>query len=396
MELWKSMPKWLRIVLIILLTFCVFADIWYFAIKNFKEEKEITHQFFVSTLKDVELDSEKNIINVNYYANKDNSGKEMFEIKFNYFMTEDSNDVLSAGIQMLADEKPLAFSSVRYQEDGWANSKCYYRYTTENEYFQYNTHDEKSYTATAELGTKSSMLITINDKEDNKPRYYKIKFRGQQNEDYFRYQKIWFADQFDYLDYDVNYMAKLLLDMCKSQPYGTDEVQLFKFNENLFVYEKSNNDGTYTPIETTSDEASNVRVQIENYYYIRVKTYQRGANQASDSMFSCIAGQFNYGEGQKKEYYNATQIINLTEDNFIFCKESLNNYKLKFNDFTINKLEEISKASENFALKIILDKQRLDKLKVNPIGFVSDPVMTKYKIYSITLINGETQEVLEW
>lgn len=403
MELWKAMPKWLRIVLIILLTFCVFADIWYFAIKQTSANKTLDYRFIVNELKDVENVDERSIFTINYYSNSDNSGNELFELKINSFIDESSTEVYSAGIQLIGTEKkPINITNQSYMEGwdiGWQNE----RYVTNinSEYFIYNSSNNTTFNGTVKLNENSSFLITID--ED----YYKIRFK--QPSDYtnngskeppIKTERRLLTDWKYYQKYDINYLVKGLYDAVKDKtmPFGTDAVIPFKFEEDIFVYSKKDatKDNTYIDIGVDTKEASLVRTKIENYLCIKVNKFERGVKSASDSLFGVVANNYTYGEGIKKGYYNTTLIVELNEYDFEFIRSTWNYYELMLKNDTIEKLNSIKKENVDFELKIVLDKQILTTKKINVVGLKKDSEISNYKINGIYLNDNGNLEVMEW
>ena len=79
---------------------------------------------------------------INYYANEDNSGAEMFELKVNYYTDYLFQDVYSLGIQVLnPSEMDLKVECERVDDNPFGDYNAYFKYVvdysnTSRAYFQ--------------------------------------------------------------------------------------------------------------------------------------------------------------------------------------------------------------------------------------------------------------------
>ena len=111
--MWKYMPKKLKIIIISILSLVVITGIalicWYLSINWGGENKKVVKTFYVGELELVD-GSTQNIVEIEYFANNDNSGYEAFEIKYSYFMDETRTKTYSQGLQYIADKgEPIEF-----------------------------------------------------------------------------------------------------------------------------------------------------------------------------------------------------------------------------------------------------------------------------------------------
>lgn len=90
-------------IVAIFLVLCLAIDGWWLYIAVFAKEKNVSYTYNASEL--VAADGTKeDFITIRYYANADKSGLEMFEVDFKSFMDETREDVMSQGLQFVADE----------------------------------------------------------------------------------------------------------------------------------------------------------------------------------------------------------------------------------------------------------------------------------------------------
>lgn len=394
----KSMPKWAKITFFILLILCVFIDAWWLTIKYTKPTKEADYRFIVNELKDVEDEEKRTIFTVNYYSNQNNNGEEMFELKINSLIDEDSQVVYSVGIQILGTkDKPISFNNLRLTEYTGFSRTNYRDYTIiNNDVYLYNQSNGPTFGATDKINDNSSYLITIGDD------YYKLAFKSkkyyEQNsnatEPTTSTSNFLWRNSYVYQNFDINYLVADLYKAVQTCQNGISSTWAFKFAEDMFSYSKKveGKDNVYEPIDTSTDGGKVIN-KIENYLCIKVNKYANGVQSSNDSLFKVVRNSPTYGIGEKKEYYNSTQIIELNTFDFDYELQSLSNYKIKLKQST---KEHLEKLTYGFELKIVLDKQILDQNNINVIGFVENSDIYNYKIYNVYLKNNNNLEVLQW
>lgn len=400
-DLFKSMPKWLKWVVTLFLLACLLFDAWYLVIKKYAPQKNLDYRFIVDELQGVE-DETKNIMNLVYYSNENGNGQEMLEIRINFLVDENSSETYSVGLQLLGTkDKPIQFKNSLVKEQDALNmfKHAYYYYgaTTNNERYVYNSSNGLTFNGSQNAKEANSFLVNFKN-SSNETKFYKMTFKNRNTLDLNSLEKeyehsfLW-KNTYTVQEYNIDYLVMGLFDRIKNIPNGTDQKVLFKFADDMFMYSERTNDNTYTDIETGTTEESHVRTSVENYFYVKLHKYADGVRTSSDSLFGVVANNYTYGEGNRLDYYNATQIIELHENDFEYVHQNLNNYKLKFKFETLEKLQRISQNSENFALKILLDKATLDLQNINPIGFISSE---NYNIYKVCIIDNGNEEVLAW
>lgn len=386
----KSMPSWAKITTIIFLIIFALFDIWYFCLLKYAPNKSILTTFNVSTLNKVE-GNDNYIVEFNYYANEDKTGVELAEFKLKYLTNENTTDTMEVGIQLVGtEEKPIQPILARYKHNwvsGFANGvvgsflggTSYFAAQFNNcDTYKYNKYDTISYKATSEINENSAFLITIGDDS------FLMSFKGEQMNE----QMIGLSGEElsnCYIRYDVNYMmAKLFASIKSSNMTNGTYYTKFEFKENMFNYQKSNGNNTFTEVITDKTEFEKIQERVINYFTIKINTYKRGAVMASDSIFGMIENQSNFNLTTNTDisnYHSKTQVVDLNEYNFEYIKDHDNYYNMKLTEKTKKELEKYS----NCLLQIIIN---LDNLKINGKQIsvntvLQDEVLTKDRIYQI-------------
>ncbi len=403
MTFFNSLPKWIKIPLIIFLSLCCVMDIWYILLKKYSPERETDYRFVLNELEGVD-DDNKEIMQLRYFSNENNNGQEMLEVRINSLIDESTNQTYSVGIQILGTkENPISFNNERKTVHvDLVNTNFRYYVTTKNERYAYNASNGTTFNASTEMKEANSFLVTMGKDSDNNPVYYKLTFKNKdfysksdQSEKFVTDKTfLWMKSNYSQ-EYNLAYLVKGLFDRVQgAMKVGTDQKVLFKFSEDLFQYSIKIKDNTYEDIIAGTEEASHVRASVENYFYVKLNKYADGVRTASDSLFGVVANNYTYGEGNKLDYYNAQQILELHETDFDFIKDTLTNYKLKLTTSALKKIEAYN--SENFAIKILLNKEKLKELNVTPIGFADGTEIENYNIFKVCLVSNGVEEVLSW
>lgn len=341
------------VLLIVLMLTALIADIVYVFIYLFAPNKSTVTTMFASDLKNVEDDNLKHIINIRYFKNADNSGEECFEMQLNYFTDEnlslnDSNDnsVYSKGIQLV---NPDWGYSATHTSGFMFGVQKYVAKAAFIPYYIYNMYQGSSYLldfyapssinhydAAEQASTifnKDFFRISVG--ED----IFKVTFNTSVDDEPFKKNGDgWFnAQTHEY--YYQNNAAKFILDLYKSvvtlNP-GENQTKVFEFHE-TFNYQKYDKDTKqYTDIlDKKSEDYALITKELISYYGIKVDVYNEGITKASQSLFSCVSGQFDFNitnEDMTDDYFVGVNKVKLNELDFNYKLDENNNYYIELKD----------------------------------------------------------------
>lgn len=422
----QPLSKAKKILIIISAILClvmVAINCWWFGIYFFGKDKVISNTFEVG-LQTTTSGESRNFAEINYYKNKDDSGVELLDLKYNYMLDENKEKFYSQGIQIVANSSKINWA---YQVDAscgktifdekWIltyneRKVAYYGSMTagsNTSIYNYASGDnyESTQISSNELNYNSSFKIQLGRE------LYLMKFRGNTdkrqvpntllrndeqlyraniNGDWGYYLVYGYQNKnYYYSYYDPYYFTKLLYDSIQSLKAGTNQTMIFEFGDIFDYYECTDLDnGVYA--ETPIVDTTKVRNDIKSYYSIKVNIHENGAKSAGDSIFNCLYGSMNYNMGNTAStsgnYYFGRDIINLTNKDFeLVDTDSTNCFKLKLKTSVVN---SYLIYKDVIALNIELD---LDEFK--NIGASFDSVMldslapfTIYKIQSKEIINS--------
>lgn len=395
----KVMPKWAKITIITLFILLALFDIWYFYLLKYAPNKSVLTTFNVSTLDKIE-NNDNYIIEFNYYANEDKAGVELAEFKLRYLTNENTTDTMEVGIQLVGKDAPIETILARYKHD-WVSGAfntvgsallggtSYFGAKFRNcETYKYNKYDSISYKATSEINSNSAFLITMG--EDS----FLMSFKGEQKNE----QMVGLSgEQINncYIRYDVNYMiAKLFASIKNSTMSNGTYYTKFEFKENMFNFQKSNGNNTFTEIITDKTDFEKIQERVVNYFTIKINTFSRGAVMASDSLFGMVENQANFNLTENTsltDYHSKSQIIDLNEFNLEYIKDHDNYYNIKLNEQTKKELEKYSNCLLD--IKINLDNAKINGKLIAINKVLQDDVLTKDRVYKIqtffTNLKGE-------
>jgi hypothetical protein len=378
-------------ILIVALIFCVIADAMFLVIKYILPDKITSNTYHVNELTVQESDGSTtslgNIFEIKYYANSDGSGVEMLDIKMNYLKDEKSSTTFSSGIQLvnLATEEQSSFNEkwVCQEQTGfWVGNWCwwgtrFYSPTYENNSFYYNTDGENySYKATQSINDDNYFLITIGNE----------KFRmalKHSNSEVYSYDTNGSKVR-AYVDF--NYLTKILYSTVSTIESGYDGTLTLKFADLFDYYGFDEESGQYSMEKTLTADGMPIKDIVTNYYTVKLNTYSRGAQTASDSLFGIVANDYNYNKtnsSMTEGYYISRNIVTLTEYDFDYKLNSENTHDAYLKDNVKQYLDTL----KDYKIEIKISK---DKLFVQ--GVIFNEVVYDDYINDNTIYKGAGNE----
>ena len=423
----RGLKNFLIVISCFLILCCVAIDVWYLSILLYGPDKVLsyTHEIGFQTVTDEDgTETNAHFIELNYFANSDNSGLEAFEIKFNYMLDETQTAFYSQGLQYVSE--PNEKLNFDYQvAEGQGNGKHVstyntfltyyyvhefwgaYQNTNGNEY-NYASSDDYEHTIFSTNPISASTLFKIQLGDE----LFLMKFKNADtiasNENFvyensvLRYSFVYSDYQVNryYTYYDVNYFVKILYDSIKALPSGTNSTMVFEFG-NLFDYYKyDETTGQYS--ETViGDEAEKLKIveDIKSYYTIKVNTSSKGIQSASESLFNCVNGSTTYNTipgGNTDDYFIGRSYLEVTEKDFDLVEIEPGYCVLKLKENFINYYSKY----DTLILKINVNLDRFVENQITILGFANDSGLSDFEVsesyFSQTIDGTLTQWEVEY
>lgn len=396
----KALKSVLISTLSIVLLICISICGWFAYIVFFAKQKASSTTFKVGALTLAD-GSQQNLVEIQYFANKDNSGLEAFEIKFNYFMDEDREDFYSQGLQYTSADaySKISFdighndiTSVKVDSSGVLGWKKKY-YECQNSYvpgattnfFNYQEIAESNYVkSTHPIGLDSFFKIQLSET------LALMQFKGLDTpkdelthlSEIRTYHNVWEADTYHdmYAIYNAEYFSKLLYESIKSAELGANYDAVFEFGDLFWYYQATKDDNTVyerinEPVVVGTGEfldPGKIKDYIQSYYSIRIKTFEYGLQRAQDSMFKSVLGNTNYnstGKYTSDDYFVGRTVIDCNVYSFEFVNDGLNNLTLKLSDTFVNYYK---KYKNSIVLNVVIDLDLIDNLGYVFTDFADD------------------------
>lgn len=282
----KKFFNGLVIVLVIISILSYFGAGW--IRENWSEHYAIkTFHFGYNDVTGDEFEEDNDVqftFTINYYANKDNTGVEMYELKVSYFKDINLNEVYSLGVQVI-NPKELTYRFSEYDEKvkgpfGWigvGDYHTYYNYEliyNDAEVTYFNSDDGLSYVSTNTLEDREEpYIIKIEDKA------YAFDFEKEALMSTFHgittgYN--YFTSSFAYFFYKV-YVSSTNI----TKGTGKYENLTLEINDVFNFYEYNSLTGKFDIQKT--DWGYDI-----SYMGIKVNYYTRGAKMHEDSLYGQI------------------------------------------------------------------------------------------------------------
>lgn len=405
----------ISIILFIIFVVCIPFNVWYFYLLSKKDNHIVSYTFEIGTQTLSDGSSSKYFIEVEYFSNEDNSGREEFGIKFNYMLDENQTAFYSQGLQYVANEnKSLSFvvgNNSRYNISqsytnffGWhydyydvyksvrlgseITFKPSFNVTKCGERYNYMSSDDYKTTVLSTNPISNDTMFKIQIGEN----LYGMKFKGAVNGSGFTqtYSK-WMNTEYEqYWDlYDVDYFAAKVFSSVKSLKNGTQRALTFEFGD-LFDYFEYNPETKKYDKKVDAAKSDTLITDVKSYYSILLNKSASGVQRANDSMFNMVESNSGFSISKAiptDDYFVGRSVIDCTLENFTKVKITDTDIALKLKDSFIKDFELYN---EKVRLNILID---LDELKnENFLGFTKDSGLNKFVIQNCRTkqtINGQ-------
>lgn len=396
---------------------------WYYYVITYGKDKVVADTFNVGMLTASD-GTQKNFIEVQYFANKDDSGLECYEIKFNSFTDETKEAFIEQGFQFIGQNGYINWSGTHtclkkefvdssgfwfWREKTYSclNNLIPNSATKSYEYVKGN--DNTWVRTTREMDLDSLFRIELDIDGTNE--IFGLRFKGLDTPKSESNSLGTFGTDRDYLDYfffgdvehdcyymyDVQYFMGLILQSVRdSLVAGINEDFKLPFAD-LFNYYTYKGNGNYelinTDFELDGNKISVEKLQIltQSFYQIRIKTYEYGLQRASDSMFGSVLGNANYnttGTYASDDYFIGKTVIDCDVYSFDFINDGANNITLTLkSDF----IAYYDRFKNSIILNIEIDTDLLESLGYDFVGFAEDG-LADFKVLRCVKISGDTTE----
>ena len=425
------MKKGLKIIAIIismlLVAGCLGVCIWYLYIANMGKEKiaSTTYEVGFQTVTNEEGESTvKPFMEINYFANEDGSGLEMFEIRFNYMLDENQQAFYSQGLQYLtkSEDEGIEFEYIvdktfapvttkidinwPFPTEIFQDRMGAYRFNEDStEIFNYASADDYEHTtlSTNPINNSSSFKIQLGDELFlMKFKNYEDTLRTKSNyvsrtkgpeETKIVYTDFYYFDNYHY--YDLGYFTKLLYEMAKSTAVGTNSTMIFEFGDLFDYYAYNEESGQYNETAVNEEKQKLIENDIKSYYAIKVSTSASGAKYAKDSLFNSIKGNTGYnstGDYIADDYFIGRSKLEVSEKDFDLVENTAGNF-LKLKETFINYYKPYK---DTIMLEIVINLDDFNLLEINIGGFAPDSGIENFTVYSCKFAETKDGVFNEW
>lgn len=411
MKVWKTIGK---ILVCLLVAFCVGINAWYIYVKCFGPDKIVSFTYEVGLQNLENSEDSKYFIEINYLSNEEGNGLEVFEIKYNYMLDEDQTAFYSQGLQYVGESTnsinfeycidkskdaehyehkfmwPVPASDYYKQWGGYRldDSASFYQYASADDYEHVvaSTNPMSSKTAfKIQLGDDLFLMQFKNENTEMTSDNYMYRYQGD-TKVYVLYNINTYYDCYAY--YDYNYFSKLLYEAVQTVPSGTNSAMVFEFGD-IFTYAKYNEEKKQYD-ELSVKETEKVKNDIKSYYSIKVTKSASGAVQASDSLFGAVNGSTTYNKlgTNSDDYFIGRSYLNVTEKDFDLVEIEHGYCVLKLK---ANFVKFYSKY-DNIILNVKVNLDTYAKDKITILGFATDSGLDKFSVqgcYFLETIDGQ-------
>lgn len=383
--------------LIALLIGCIVIDVWYFYIRQYGNEKVVSHTYEVG-LQTTTDGNTKYFMEVNAFDN-------CYEVKFNYMLDENQTAFFSQGLQYYNSNSKVDFINTtkvvlaEYKENwaGWETSHYDHKNVITASFggtnrLNYMSSDDYINTSisTNPIGDKTYFKIQLG--ED----LYLMKLKGEINiSEYVRYNQGWWHSEYYRTSdvYDIDYLTGMLFKGISSLPYGANQAVIFEFGDLFNYYEYNESSGQYDrPV--IPNKAELIEEDIKSYYSIKVTKHEGNITKASESIFNCVNGSMSFNlsnDYSSDDYFIGRTIIDTTLSHFDLVKVTDTDVALKLKTNFVNCYTQ-SKYKDKIYLTVLIDLDKLAEENLNFIGFTADSGLSNFTITScqtVETVDGE-------
>lgn len=381
----------ISIILSVIFVGCIPFNVWYFYLLSKKDNHIVSYTFEIGKQTLLDSSSSKYFIEVEYFSNEDNSGREEFGIKFNYMLDENQTAFYSQGLQYVANADSFIYfanatSHILANEStnlfGWrtGNFNVVGRIISHPDMCgRYNYMSSDDYktpiNSSNPISNDTMFKIQIGDN------LYGMKFKGdiatgktteESNIAFWTTIKNTY-----YKRYDVDYFAAAVFDSVKSLKNGTQHALTFEFGD-LFDYFEYNPETKKYDKKVDAAKSDTLITDVKSYYSILLNKSASGVQRANDSMFNMVESNSGFSISKAiptDDYFVGRSVIDCTLENFTKVKITDTDIALKLKDSFIKDFELYN---EKVRLNILID---LDELKnENFLGFTKDSGLNKFVI----------------
>lgn len=326
------------------------------------------------------------ICEVNIFANKNNNGLELYEIKFNSYTDAEGSWVKGFGIQVPTDDWGAYLQSTTKKHWEWSPFYAFYKVTERNK--DLVVYGDYSFYQSDDIG-ESSYKLDIATMKDNlyidiEGDYYQIVLNEYQ---YYTSKSTWFGGKkytaktgqytwFELFKYIVD-SAKNSSKSVEDATYYLDLLDCAKYYHLLYQNDK----GQYKELDKVSD--------LRNYLQIKVNYHDDGITDASQSMFKQVdySPTWNYWDGTGvDDFWSVVTEMHVTENNIRLVESNGKNYITINSDFV-----DYLKSLKNTEFYVDIN---LDNIDVEVSAILMDNFTFKAKEFKITSSNSQEFKIL--
>ena len=364
------MKKFLTILLTIVVALSVCADIVWLGLWAYEQRTINISTMEVGQLHSSSItDEDRAVLNINYYANKDNTGYEVFEIKFNSYTGVDKTKVFGYGVQYV---NPVFSYGMLESKSDWNN--YFYYGSSDYSYFTnfYDYSNGINYKATANKIDDKSMILF----DDNNNNTYALKFSGDIEDKKSNF--LWWHNT-SYIRYDFNYFSHFLYEAVKhtSLKSGFYDFKVLFDVTNMFKFYYKDNFGNFNSL--TDDSFIDT---LKTYMTCKLNIENTGMTIASQSMFGLVNGENDFDITEvilTQDYFSQSQYYELTDNDFNYIlKEDKTSHKAVIKDSVLNNLRKLNIINVTITLNrtwqrqkgIVLNTEDINLKGINLMGDV--------------------------
>ncbi len=372
------MKKLLTILLTIAVAFSVIADIIWLGIWVYEQRVTNESTIYVGEFGSTTItEDDKAVLNINYYANKDKTGCEVLEIKFNRYTGVDKNIIFGYGVQYVF---PKFYSnSIRDEKWFWWDDDTITYYYANGSRFTtyYNYSNNLNYVAIKDniIDKNFSILFDNGEKDEEKKVLYRMQFKGEVKGE--RYYEYGLKHVVPSTDYNLNYFSHIIYKGVSgfSGKSGFYNFQTLFDVSSCFNFEEQRN-GNFESI--TNNSFIDI---LKTYMTCKLNISDSGLTVASQSMFGLVNGKNDFDITNvisTEDYFSQNQYIELSDTDFNYVlKEDGQSHKALIKNSVLANLKKQNITNVTITLnkvwqnqnKIVLNKSDIDIKELNLLSY---------------------------